>query len=215
MDEKTREENSMNPELRQQLALQLPPKRLMVFPLVLLVVMTAIYWTAPLVLAFMMLIHWAVDAILFIFAAQKGGTTWIFDKLSADPGVAAVASFSALVFFVVVGIMGSFSAGACQVEATTDRNGVWNKLASATAFAWYRGACCIVAAIVAALIGDAHLLPSILKASAIALIAGALLHATIFRVQLQLVQWGRNPLSRGGILALLVVMLWIGLRVAT
>lgn len=131
----------MNPELRQQLALQLPPKRLMVFPLVLLVVMTAIYWTAPLVLAFMMLIHWAVDAILFI-----------------------------------------------------------------------------VAAIVSALIGDARLLPSILKASTIALIAGALLHAAIFRVQLQLVQWGHKPLSRGGVLALLVVlvvMLWIGLRVAT
>ncbi|MBK9574682.1 MAG: hypothetical protein IPO43_19170 [Rhodoferax sp.] len=173
----------MNPEFRRQLWLQFSPTRLALLPSLLLTVFVAVFLTAT------------------------------------EHPAPALAIAAALLFVFLVGAMGTFAAGASVIDEITDRTWdqqrmsamqpwamTWGKLAGATAYGWYGGALCLLVALPAAMLGaQRQWLPQLTLA---AILSGVFLHALLIAVNLQLAKVGGRMARRGGIWALVLVLLW-------
>ncbi len=173
----------MNPEFRRQLWLQFSPTRLALLPSLLLAVFVAVFLTAT------------------------------------DHPAPALAIAAALLFVFLVGAMGTFAAGASVIDEITDRTWdqqrmsamqpwamTWGKLAGATAYGWYGGALCLLVGLPAAMLSAQwEWLPQLTLA---AILSGVFLHALLIAVNLQLAKVGGRMARRGGIWALVLVMLW-------
>ena len=173
----------MNPEFRRQLWLQFSVTRLALLPLLLAGVFTAVYLSTQ--------------------------------AAPAEP-LAAVAM---VLFGVLVMGMGTFAAGSSVMDEIADRTWdqqrmsatqpwamTWGKLAGATAYGWYGGALCLLVALPSALLLEP--LSYVLKLTAMAVLAGVFLQALLIAINLQLLKSGSRVSRRGGVWALLLVLLW-------
>lgn len=173
----------MNPEFRRQLWLQFSATRLALLPLLLAGIFFAVY--------------------LSVKAAP------------AEP----LATVAALLFGVLVWGMGTFAAGSSVMDEIADRTWdqqrmsamqpwamTWGKLAGATAYGWYGGALCLLVALPSALALEPF--AWVLKVSAMAVLAGVFLQALLIAINLQLLKSSSRVSRRGGVWALLLVLLW-------
>ena len=173
----------MNPEFRRQLWLQFSVTRLVILPLLLAATFITVYLSVPIE--------------------------------PAEP-LAAVAM---LLFGVLVLGMGTFAAGGSVMDEIADRTWdqqrmsamqpwamTWGKLAGASAYGWYGGALCLLVALPSALVQEP--LPFALKATVMAVLAGVFLQALLIAINLQLLKSGSRMSRRGGVWALLLVLLW-------
>lgn len=173
----------MNPEFRRQLWLQFSATRLALLPLLLAGVFFAVYLSAK--------------------------------AAPAEPLAAA----AALLFGVLVWGMGTFAAGSSVMDEIADRTWdqqrmsamqpwtmTWGKLAGASAYGWYGGALCLLVALPSALAQEP--IAWVLKVAAMAVLAGIFLQALLIAINLQLLKSGSRVSRRGGVWALLLVLLW-------
>jgi hypothetical protein len=173
----------MNPEFRRQLWLQFSASRLIVLPLLLATTFITVYLSVPIE--------------------------------PAEP-LAAVAM---LLFGVLVLGMGTFAAGGSVMDEIADRTWdqqrmsamqpwamTWGKLAGSSAYSWYGGALCLLVALPSAMLLEP--LSFVLKATAMAVLAGVFLQALLIAINLQLLKSGSRVSRRGGVWALLLVLLW-------
>lgn len=173
----------MNPEFRRQLWLQFSATRLALLPLLLAGIFFAVY--------------------LSVKAAP------------AEPLAAA----AMLLFGVLVMGMGTFAAGSSVMDEIADRTWdqqrmsamqpwamTWGKLAGSTAYGWYGGALCLLVAVPSALVQEP--ITFVLKVAAMAVLAGIFLQALLIAINLQLLKSGNRVSRRGGVWALLLVLLW-------
>lgn len=173
----------MNPEFRRQLWLQFSATRLAILPLLLAATFFTVYLSVP--------------------------------AAPAEP----LAAVAVLLFGVLVLGMGTFSAGSSVMDEIADRTWdqqrmsamqpwamTWGKLAGASAYGWYGGALCLLVALPSALAQEP--LPFVLKATAMAVLAGVFLQALLIAINLQLLKSASRVSRRGGVWALLLVLLW-------
>lgn len=173
----------MNPEFRRQLWLQFSATRLALLPLLLAGIFFAVYLSAK--------------------------------AAPAEPLAAA----AALLFGVLVWGMGTFAAGSSVMDEIADRTWdqqrmsamqpwtmTWGKLAGASAYGWYGGALCLLVALPSALAQEP--IAWVLKVAAMAVLAGIFLQALLIAINLQLLKSGSRVSRRGGVWALLLVLLW-------
>lgn len=173
----------MNPEFRRQLWLQFSATRLAVLPLLLAAIFFTVYLSVP--------------------------------TAPAEP-LAAVAM---LLFGVLVLGMGTFAAGGSVMDEIADRTWdqqrmsamqpwamTWGKLVGSSAYGWYGGALCLLVALPSAVAQEP--LPFVLKVTAMAVLAGIFLQAMLIAINLQLLRSGSRVSRRGGVWALLLVLLW-------
>lgn len=173
----------MNPEFRRQLWLQFSITRLALLPLLLAAIFFAVYLSMK--------------------------------SAPAEP-LAAVAM---LLFAVLVLGMGTFAAGSSVMDEIADRTWdqqrmsamqpwamTWGKLAGASAYGWYGGALCLLVALPCALVLEP--LSYVLKLTVMAVLAGVFLQALLIAINLQLLKTGSRVSRRGGVWALVLVMLW-------
>lgn len=173
----------MNPEFRRQLWLQFSATRLALLPILLTACFAAVYLSAR------------------------------------DHPAPALAVAGAVLFALLVGGMGTFAAGASVVDEITDRTWdqqrmsamqpwamTWGKLAGATAYGWYGGALCLLVAVPAALTSTQH--TGVPQLTLAAILTGVFLQALLLAVNLQLAKIGGRMARRGGVWALLLVLLW-------
>lgn len=173
----------MNPEFRRQLWLNFSPARLAVLPMLLLACFAAVFLSAK-----------------------------------SDPAQALAVTGTVLFFILVLG-MGTFAAGASVMDEITDRTWdlqrmsamqpwamTWGKLAGSTAYGWYGGGLCLLVAVPAALVGQAHI--PVLSVTLAALLAGLCLQAMVVAINLQLVKVGGRLARRAALWAPMLVLLW-------
>lgn len=173
----------MNPEFRRQLWLQFSATRLATLPLLLAAIFAAVYLTVP-----------------------------------AAPAV-ALASVAAVLFALLVMGMGTFAAGGSIMDEIADHTWdqqrmsamqpwamTWGKLAGASAYGWYGGALCLLVAWPSALVREP--LALVCKATLAAVLAGVSLQALLVAINLQLLKNATRVPRRGGLAALLLILLW-------
>lgn len=174
----------MNPEFQRQLWLQFSTTRLALTPLLLAAIFAAVYLSVP-----------------------------------VAPSV-ALAGSAALLFGVLVLGMGTLAAGGSVMDEIADRTWdqqrmsamqpwamTWGKLAGASAYGWYGGALCLLVALPSAQITQP--ITVVLKQAVLGVLAGVFLQALLVAINLQLLQTGSSRVSRrGGVAALLMVLLW-------
>lgn len=173
----------MNPEFRRQLWLQFSATRLALLPLLLAATFFAIYLSVP--------------------------------TAPAEPLTAT----AMLLFGVLVLGMGTLAAGGSVMDEIADRTWdqqrmsamqpwamTWGKLAGSTAYGWYGGALCLLVALPSALVQEP--IAFVLKVAAMAVLAGVFLQALLIAINLQLLKSGSRVSRRGGMWALLLVLLW-------
>ncbi len=175
----------MNPEFRRQLWLQFSTTRLVVLPLLLMASFVAVYMSTP------------------------------------SAPAEALAKSAMLLFAVLVLGMGTFAAGGSVMDEIADRTWdqqrmsamqpwamAWGKLAGASAYGWYGGALCLLVAIPSALLTEPAVF--VVKAALVASLAGVFLQALLIAINLQLLKTGSRVSRRGGIWALLLILMWGG-----
>ena len=173
----------MNPEFRRQLWLQFSATRLALLPMLLAASFVAVYLTVP-----------------------------------AAPAL-PMAAVATLLFAVLVLGMGTFAAGASVMDEITDRTWdqqrmsamqpwamTWGKLLGAGAYGWYGGALCLLVALPSALAEQPAAF--VLKLTLTAVLAGLFLQALLIAINLQLLKTSSRVSRRGGVWALLLVLLW-------
>jgi len=173
----------MNPEFQRQLWLQFSATRAALLPLLLVACFAAVYLTVP------------------------------------GPSAIPLAWSGAALFGVLVLGMGTFAAGASVTDEIADRTWdqqrmsamqpwamAWGKLAGASAYGWYGGALCLLVAVPSARMAEP--LAFVLKIAGTAILAGLCLQALLIAVNLQLLKTNSRISRRGGVWALLLVLLW-------
>lgn len=173
----------MNPEFRRQLWLQFSTTRLIVLPLLL--------------------------AAIFVAVAMTG---------TATPA-AALATTAMLLFAVLVMGVGTLAAGGSVMDEIADRTWdqqrmsamqpwamTWGKLAGSSAYGWYGGALCLLVALPSAWVSEP--LPFVLKKALAAILAGVFLQALLIAINLQWLKTGSRVSRRGGVWALLLMLVW-------
>ena len=173
----------MNPEFRRQLWLQFSTTRLIVLPLLL--------------------------AAIFVAVAMTGTTT----------PAAALATTAMLLFAVLVMGVGTLAAGGSVMDEIADRTWdqqrmsamqpwamTWGKLAGSSAYGWYGGALCLLVALPSACVSEP--LPFVLKKALTAILAGVFLQALLIAINLQWLKTGSRVSRRGGVWALLLMLVW-------
>ena len=173
----------MNPEFRRQLWLQFSTTRLVLLPLLLAASFAAVYLS-----------------------------------VSTSPAQSMVTA-AMLLFAVLVFGVGTFAAGGSVMDEIADRTWdqqrmsamqpwamTWGKLAGASAYGWYGGALCLLVALPNALLMESPAM--VAKTALAAILAGVLLHALLIAINLQLLKVGSRVSRRGGVWALLLILLW-------
>ncbi len=173
----------MNPEFRRQLWLQFSATRAALLPLLLAGCFAAVYLTVP------------------------------------GPSAIPLAWSGAVLFGVLVLGMGTLAAGASVTDEIADRTWdqqrmsamqpwamTWGKLAGASAYGWYGGALCLLVVVPSASLWEP--LAHVVKLALAAVLAGLFLQALLIAVNLQLLKASSRVSRRGGVWALLLVLLW-------
>ena len=173
----------MNPEFRRQLWLQLSTTRLVVLPLLMAASFIAVYMSVP------------------------------------SAPAAPLATTAMLLFAVLVLGMGTLAAGGSVMDEIADRTWdqqrmsamqpwamTWGKLAGASAYGWYGGALCLLVAMPSAWV--AQPLAFVVKGALAAILAGVFLQALLIAINLQLLKTSSRVSRRGGVWALLLILLW-------
>ena len=173
----------MNPEFRRQLWLQFSATRAALLPLLLAGCFAAVYLTVP------------------------------------GPSAIPLTWAGAVLFGVLVLGMGTLAAGASVTDEIADRTWdqqrmsamqpwamTWGKLAGASAYGWYGGTLCLLVAVPSASMWEP--LAYVAKLALTAVLAGLFLQALLIAVNLQLLKASSRVSRRGGVWALLLVLLW-------
>jgi hypothetical protein len=174
----------MNPEFQRQLWLQFSPTRLAIVPALLLLTLLTTYFTA---------------------------------QSSVAMALTLVASSAFCISVVGIGTM---AAGASVLDEVNDRTWdqqrmsamqpwamTWGKLLGASSYGWYGGALALLVAIPCAL--TTELSPHVFTIALVAILVGLSLQSLLMAIHLQQVKAGGGAIKRGGVLGLVLVLLWI------
>lgn len=175
----------MNPELRRQLWLQLSPTRLLLAPVLLALIFTAVYLSAR---------SYPLQAVVNVGLLSFGILVW---------GMGSLAAAASVIDEMTDRTWDQQRMSAMQPWAMT-----WGKLLGASSYAWYGGVLCLLVIVPCALGFESA--PLVFQLAVLGPLVGLLLQAAAIAVNLQLVNEGGKILRRSSSLMMLLMALWGG-----